>query len=217
MIQFTITDQNDKKLRVTAPHSWTELNVKQLLDIENEDLQRNGLTRLFSIICGLDFASLTNSTDREIMGRIDEVCAFVKVPPVWESITCPTHIEIGFKAYKINKNIGKLMHGQIELIMEMGKDDINLLEMMPKIVAIIMQPSIDEGAYDGQRVEEIEQVILKSPALQVYGMSAFFFEKLQNILSTGMENSKKYLKLRMRKPSYYSDWLKVTDLADMQQ
>jgi hypothetical protein len=213
MIQFTIQDQHDKKLLISAPHSWEEINVEQLLSIENEKFQKNGLTKLFSIICGVEFGAISNSTDPTIFERIADVCSFVKTPPNWKSIPCPEFIEIGFESYKINRDVSKLMHGQLELLTELGREKENLLELMPKIVAIIMQPVIDAGDYNGERVDEIEKKVMKAPALQVYGMASFFFLKLANFLNFGMTNSIEYQRLTIRKRTYYSDWLNPSALA----
>ena len=215
MIQFTIQDQHKKTLKITAPHSWRELNLKQLIDIENTELQKNGLTKLFSIICGVEFADIVNSTDKTMFKKVTDVCSFITSPPDWKRIECPDYIEFGGKNRKVKMDVSKLMHGQIELITEIGRNKKNLLELIPRIIAIVMQPSIDEGDYNGDRVEEIEKEVLESSGLDAYGLGSFFFQRLERFLNIGILNSIASQKLTTRTEKFYTDWLKETGSVDL--
>ncbi len=222
MISFQITDAKGEKLRVTAPHAWHELTMKQLMQIEDEDLQQDGLIKLFSILCGIEFDLIAESTDRTLYNRIRDVCEFIATPPDWTQLTNPGRIQIGEVIYKTPARPDTLMHGQIELItMVASTKDENLLQAMPKAVAIIMQPYMDRVGdkplkYNPDRIEEIQKLLLDSRGIDVYGLAVFFFLKLRNFLSDGIKSSKEYQSRKIRSEQYYSDWLMLNDLIDLQ-
>ncbi len=214
MIQFTLKTTDGVK-RITAPHSWSEINFEQLIAIENENNHKGGLIKLFSIICGLDFQMLAESTDRKLFEHVRDVCAFIEDYPDWEHVPFPKTLELNGKVYPVPQKVSNIMHGQIELLQSIGAKD-NLMEDMPKAVAIIMQPSID-GKYDGERVQEIEEWVKKAAGMECWGIATFFFRKLYDFLSIGIKRLMESPTRKTTNKQHYKDWLKPIGLEDLER
>ena len=182
MITFTITDNTGTKKQVSAPHSWSELTLQQVLDIENDFKQPEGLIKLFSIITGLNVVDISQSKDRSLYKKIRDICEFVVDPPEWKTIACPKHLEIGDKIYKVPQNVNTIMHGQIESLAAIE----NPFESAARVVAIIMAPEVykednygryrldPKGKfYDRDQVEELIPVIQNSRGTDCIGITSF--------------------------------------------
>lgn len=189
MIQLNIKKENGKGDRIFCPASWREINLSQLIDIETKWDKKNPI-QLFSIITGLDVALLSNSKQKDLEDKMMAICAFAHVQPDWEQLSRPKYIEIGTKAYKTPKDISKKMLGQKIMINQIAiKEGVDLIKHIPKIVAIYMQPIID-GDYKDERIEEIEELLLKSSAMECFALARFFFLRSQNLMNIGQVSLK---------------------------
>jgi len=189
MIQFSIKTE-DGKHRVSSPASWREINLGQLIDIETKWDKKDPI-QLFSIITGLDIALLSNSNQNGLEDKMMAICAFAYDQPDWEHLDKPKYIEIGTEAYITPTNISKKMLGQKIMINQIAiKEGVDLIKHIPKIVAIYMQPIID-GDYKDERLEEIEELLLKSSAMECFALARFFFLRSQNLMNIGEINLQK--------------------------
>jgi len=188
MIQFNIhTDKGVQ--RITSPASWRELTLEQLIRLETE-WDRESPLALFAIITGLDIQLLENSREKGLEDTMLAICAFAYDQPQWDNLPKPEHFEIAGKIYKAPKNIEEKLLGQkirvSQIVIKAGED---LLTQLPKIIAIYMQEVID-GKYDGNKVDDLEKEILKSPAMDAYGLGRFFFRKSIDLINIGELSSK---------------------------
>jgi len=183
VIGFTIQTPKGKQ-RITSPASWRELTIQQLIELETEWDGVNPIV-LFSIVTGLDVGLLKNSDQEGLEEKMLAICAFAYDQPQWDALPKPKHIEIGGEVYKTPDTINRKLLGQKIMVSQIAiKESADLISQIPRIVAIYMQAVID-GEFKDERMEEVEALVRKSPAMDCYGLGKFFFQKSVNLMNIG--------------------------------
>ena len=193
MIKFTMKLQDGTKQKISSKSSWNELNYNDLIKIENES-SLNPLS-LFSILTGVKFDEVANSKDEKLIQILSDVTGFIYKTPDWKDIPCPDKILIGDKLYKVPTDINDITIGQKILLSQLVSNK-NLIEIIPRAVAIMMIKPI-LGKLNPETFEEIDQVeqkILKSSALQIYGAGQYFFLNSPILSSIGKQSLIMYQK-----------------------
>ncbi len=184
MIGFKI--KTDKEiLKIFAPASWREITLEQLIKLES-DWDRKNILKLFSIITGLDVELLANSNQSKLEDTMLAVCAFAFDQPAWDTLPRPEYIQIGDDLYKTPDSIDRKLLGQKILLSQLViKNSEDLVKIMPRTIAIYMQLVIDKR-YDAERIDAVEKLVLKSSAMDCYGLAKFFFQNSTGLISFGL-------------------------------
>ena len=175
MISFNVnTDKG--KLKITAPSSWEELTVKQLILIKSVD--SDDLIQLFSIVTGIEFDRLNNSKDAKLEAHLYQTIEFLLESPEWEKIKAPRRYNLGGKLYEV-PDISKATLGQNVMLSNTIANSKDFIGLLPKVIAIYFQPVID-GSFNRHRIPEVEELVLNSAALDAYGVGSFFLSNPKN-------------------------------------
>jgi len=206
MIEFKIN--NNRK--VLAPNKWTELNTEQLLAIEKTE--KTDVLGLFAVLTGLDLDIVFNARNKQLEESLFAVVAFIYSPPEWDKLKHGTHLQYKNKIYKVPVEFNKMMLGQKILISQLARDLEKMMENVCQVVAICMQPTIDNSEkYSEKRVDEIAKELLKENGLEVYALAKFFFRNLGGSSHTGKNNFRTFQQQKVRKGKSYQNWLNLTD------
>lgn len=160
---------NGKKY--TCPAHWGEVSTETYQRIFKEwatepDLLKRDYFQLFSILTGTNFKK-SDSTKVEqtiwsaIKWTMEDEPMFHVEPKVME-----------FKGARVPVDLGKMSIGQMIMIKQ-TITGVALETVLAKVTAIIMQPAIDGGDFNPDRVEELEKEILSMP-ITVVGPIGFF-------------------------------------------
>jgi hypothetical protein len=207
MRYFNIYDKDKKKIKLSAPTSWDELTLEQLIQIET--MKKNDVLKLFCILTGLDMSIAENSKDKNLEAAVWQIVNFIANPPDWDSLAIPPIFQIGKEFAKTPLKYSSLTVGQNILISQTILNVEDLVTKIPEVLAIIFQPIIDKGEFDSKRLEEIKEEVKKSNGLGAFAIGRFFFQNTKLIKAVGIKDLKAYQSKRTPKPKLSPDWLEL--------
>lgn len=180
----TFTSKGERDLDL--PNCWEMVTTAQYIQIITE-WDKKDLVKLFSIISGIEYKTLSKTYDPELESALLTATKFVyEQEPTFKTAKLPTHLNIGGKMVKAPTDIGGLSIGQsIHVRREMdtaGTYD----ELIPYTVAIFMQPEVDGIDFDFDRAMMLEQDIKTMPITETYPLGFFLLSPLMKFgLNTG--------------------------------
>ncbi len=201
MIEITINDNH----RVLVPSKWSEISADQLVRIEQTD--KDDILSLFSILTGLNLDIVTNARDKQLEAAVFTCVAFIFAPLDWKNLKHSSHLNFRGKLYKVPTDFNKMMLGQKILLGQLALNQEEMVNNIRKSVAICMQPTIDKGKYNEERVLKITEQLKKENGLEVYTLSKFFFRNLGGSFNTGKVNLQTSQSQRVRTGKLYQNWL----------
>lgn len=188
---------NKGKVEALLKSSWSEITLKELLSI-NTTADDNPI-RLLSIISGVDFDSLAESSDENLQNELYDLIAFLYEQPDWKKITRPSHLVIGGKPYKV-PNIEKETLGQKVMLDQLVTQGTSLISVIPQALAVYFQPIID-GKWDHKRLKEVEELIMETPCLHSHAIAGFFLSSPKNLMRITILNKNLLKPIRLQKSS----------------
>lgn len=208
MIEFNTYNIKGKKIRVTAPNKWRELNIEQFIRVEN--CKSRDVLQLFCIVTGLDIEVPENSTDKNLEETIWAVVQFVGENVNWEEINAPPDFEIDGKVYKVPQKFGSMMTGQKILLAQTIVEVTDMIDKMHRILAIIFMPQYSGGKFDSNRIDELAGKIMGSNGVNGYGIVKGFFLRSKHLKRNGINGLKEYLDRPRLPVKVQRNWLKST-------
>ncbi len=186
---FSLIANNRKKIE--SPSSWEETTTETYQAIirdwdMDKPLKERDKVKLFSIINKMDYDSIVEADESEIMPLIEAVCAYVYYTDLPNEI--PKTISINGRELAIPKNLNGMTIGQgihIKEVMDKHKD---LREIISFACAIYLQPFYDNAKFDLTRARELEESILKMPITLTYPVGFFLLTKLKDYGMTATRN-----------------------------
>ena len=210
MNPITIKEQNGTKTKLLIASCWEELTLSQLIQIELH--KDNNVLRLFSILTGIPIEVPENSTDKNLEKVIWQAVAFLKTPVDWENLKPPPIFEIDGELFKTPDQFGDLMIGQKILIGQTVKDVEDLLEKMPRILAILFMPKYTKDKkFDSSKINELSGKILGSLGLESYAIAKGFFLLSNHLKTYGLPDLKKYQSQKTPTKKILRKWLVSND------
>jgi hypothetical protein len=190
MITATI---NGKK--VAFPASWAEVTVNQFFNIRSIDPKKEQAQVIFEvldILTGIpastwyDMEANQVSTDT-ILGLIE----FIKEPIEWEGLEVPKEVVLNGKTCKVPKDLELKTYGQAVLfeskILPVVLDKGELTDVLKTALAIYLQPIYTGEKFDGEKLEEMEEVVGALPIYTAFPVANFFFRKyLRSLVKKGL-------------------------------
>lgn len=190
MIAATI---NGKK--VAFPASWAEVTVDQFFKIRSIDPgkeQAQVICEVLDILTGIpastwyDMEANQVSTDT-ILGLIE----FIKEPIQWEGLEVPKEVVLNGKTCKVPKDLELKTYGQAVLfeskVLPVVLDKGELTDVLKTALAIYLQPIYTGEKFDGEKLEEMEEVVGALPIYTAFPVANFFFRKyLRSLVKKGL-------------------------------
>ena len=190
MIAATI---NSKK--VSFPASWAEVTVDQFYRIRSIDPKKEQalvICEVLEILTGIPAATWYDMEAREddtntILGLIE----FIKDPIEWEGLEVPKEVTLGGKLCKVPKDLSLKTYGQavlfeskvLPVVLEKGE----LTDVLKTALAIYLQPIYTGEKFDGEKLEDMEEVVGAMPIYTAFPVANFFFRKyLRSLLKKGI-------------------------------
>jgi len=178
MIPYTIDTHN-----FWIPTSYNELTLKQFLAIRN--LKEDNSISILSILSGLDRSVWEQCTDLSIGEKLLPYIEYFKTPFNVESYL-PDYLSIDGKSYKRPKAVDSVSFGQVERIKEelssLSKVNAKDFESFGILIAIMMQPIIDNSKYNYERVNEILPLVMDCKLEEAWPLGSFFLMISQRLL-----------------------------------
>ena len=173
---------------VNTPDRWLDVNVRQFLALRD----RNDPIHIFAAFADVDphlvFMAEDSNQMREAMTKAFEWVA--REEPDWPKIRKGQIFRFQGNPYKID--IEKLPFGISILLEQRMQETEDLNVLTPYACAVYLQPLLD-GEYKEDRVEEVEELVLKAPAIDMFPLASFFFSKLIGLRIYGPEDSMLFL------------------------
>jgi len=170
---------NRHKTPKTIPTAWEELTLQQSFDLE-------GLIdrlEMYSIITKIPLKELDALKGDEM--AVYSATQFLTNPPDWAKLPKPKAVFINGKRCRIPK-IAKETLGQKVIISSLIASEKDLHVLIPKIVAVYLQPVYSGGKFDRDKLKEVEKYLLDSSCVEVYAAAWFFFLKSINLKKFGI-------------------------------
>ena len=169
---------NRHKTPKEIPTAWEELTLQQSFDLE-------GLVdrlEMYSIITKIPLKDLDAMKGDEM--AIYSATQFLTSPPDWGKLPKPKAIHVNGKRCRIPK-IAKETLGQKVIISSLIASESDLHVLIPKVVAVYVQPAYTGGKFDRDKLKEVEGHLLQSSCVEVYAAAWFFFLKSTNLMKFG--------------------------------
>lgn len=182
MISFTVHTTKGK-MRLSSPSSWEEVSLGQLVAIEKSS---KDVVEVFSILSGVDFEIIEESTDDKLLDQLYAVTHFIFTAPDWDKLPIPKTLLIGEKIITPPEDIGNETLGQKILFDQALMDSKKTVEIIPMILAIYLQPVISGEKFDRLKIPETLELLNQQPAILMYPLAGFFLNKPKNLQRFGM-------------------------------
>jgi len=182
MVSITLTTHEKKKLQVLYPTTWDEITLGQFVMLEGKKL--DALER-FSIMTGVDIEIFDNSRKKDLEDLVYSATYFLTNPPDWKNLSVPDKIVVKGKVIKVPTDLGQETVGQSIMFKQVAVESEVLIDLIPKFLAIYLQPLIFGGKFDRTKLEETEELLNEQPALSMYAIANFFLIKPKLLRSIG--------------------------------
>lgn len=176
------------------PGGWHEVPFIKAFEIITQELSE---LEIMSLLTGHSVETLKQSTDLETIHYLKGSLLFLNKSPVQKNPEFPISVmgkALPYVNYSDKFDLGKVTVGQVEdMQAEIQKvdqeDEQQILQVFPVLVAIYMQPIIDNGFYDYDKAIKIVSVVEEQVDYKTcINMGSFFLRKLAG-LSNGRKNS----------------------------
>lgn len=172
MIKFKIEGKE-----YSCPTSWKDVTVKQFQELKAWD--KKDFIKLLSIITGVEYSIIFKTSELDVDTKLLPFLEFLKKPLDVNNLPAVSFLTIEGKQYDIPKNLDRYSFGQkidatnaINDAIEKTGDVYNYIS---KVVAIYMQPIVQNRDYKTTEAVEFKSVIDKCSIVEAYTVASFFF------------------------------------------
>ena len=207
MNQISIKDLTGKSQILNIPSSWYELNLDQFIKVETSD--RSDVLGLFSILAGVPLEVPENSTDKKLEKVIWQSLSFLGENVDWSDLKPPKAFAVGEHVFQVPKEFGKMMIGQKIMIAQTVKTIEDLIEKMPKLLAIIFLPQFTGGKFESSRIDELADLMRSTIGMDAYAIAKGFFLLSPHLSNYGLSGLGKYQKRKVQTRKISREWLRL--------
>ena len=173
---------NDNR-KVDIPLGWHEVTTElyqRLKEIEEPDI-----FKVFAVLINVEPEQLLQSKSEELEFTMYKVSEFIFYDEYFRNNPVPTEWKINHKTITIPQKIDAMTIQQ-NLMVRQKLTQIKFLEQgISYATAVYLQPFIDEGRFDSDRVPEIEKELLKMPIEDTFPIGFFLLNRLRNFGNDG--------------------------------
>ena len=171
MIRFSINGKNYQK-----PSEWSEIDVATFQRLAHLENDYTDLVGLMAALMGIPKKELSN-TKADLTSQTREALKLVaNEAPLWEEILHKDMFLYKETYYKVPKDLSLARFGQ-KVLLQNRLTNNNPADCIAYAVALYIQPLIDK-TFDEEKIDALEEEILKLPAIEVYPLANFFLDKL---------------------------------------
>lgn len=183
MKTYTVILTDGRKQEIRAPRTLLDLSAGMFERIYSGEWNGlntpESLVKLFSIITNVDYKDYMSSTDGRLEGIIMQGTQFVyDKSVVLDELAVPTFFKYRNKLIQVPTRLRNMTLGQNLFIRRClyGKDQRNGICLA---VAVYLQPKIDEGAFNSERVEELAAEFREWDIAEIYPLGSFILRRLK--------------------------------------
>jgi len=131
-----------------------------------------------------------------VMKKVVPLTAFALLEYNWDAVAVPKTISFDDQEIKVSLQLDMCSFGQKVVAGQALKNYKGRIanDSLAEVVAIYLQPVIDKGKFDVDRIDEIKLKVLSMPARIVYPLAAFFLHNWK----ASKQNTQKIAALRSR-------------------
>lgn len=192
MIEIRLQEKKGNKMVEVIgklPESWDELTIGQYLDFKTVDVNDAG--RFLEIFTGVPKEVFYNAPATEVNEKLLGKLAWLsKTQAELDGLEIPYAVTILGQEFRIPRNLEQESWGQ-QMLMEqlMERHSADLSFAIPRAIAIYVQPKMNGGKFDLERVDEVEMMVRKStPLKNAWAVGCFFFKKRIASIKSGQNN-----------------------------
>jgi len=166
------------KREIKCPDSWATTSTAHYQNLMRE-WDGKDLVKLFAILTGENLQTIANSHDLALEEALLMATNFIYIEPQTFK-NAPTPKQFIYKKQFITfpKQVEGFSIGQSILIRQRLDEVKTYDELISYALAVYLQPKIDGGDFDSDRVDEIEDEILKMPITETYALGFFLLNPL---------------------------------------
>ena len=173
------------KREIKCPDSWANTSTANYQNLMRE-WDGKDLVKLFAILTGVELKTLANTHDLELEEALLIATNFIYTePPTFKEKPAPKEFTYNSKKITFPKQVEGFSIGQSILIRQRLDEVKTYDELISYALAVYLQPKIDGGDFDSDRVEDIEAEILKMPITETYPLGFFLLRPLMRRGASG--------------------------------
>lgn len=161
---------------VECPTSWYSLSTaayqKLILDWKS-GVTPQGMIEVFASLTGRSISDYESSEDVKLEMHILNATKFV-----YEDDLDKLSVPVTFLGKELDNKLGKMTLAQ-NLHVRNHLDGKDVRTCLSYVIAIYMQPTLDNAPFNLDRAKEIEKLILTLPIAQTYKVGFFFLKRLK--------------------------------------
>lgn len=189
MVKFKYKNQD-----LIFPTSYEELTLSQFFNIRDKS---KDLFDVFEILSGVSAEQWRNETDLNIIDAIYPFINFIsEEPPTFDKYIRPDTIDIAGKRYDVTRSIGIKTLAQKWAFEDAVKKNENDVDLIPIALAIYFQPEIDGTAFNGERVEDIMNLVMDCTIVEAFPVAGFFFNNYKRFAKENQKNLNTHQRLK---------------------
>jgi hypothetical protein len=180
MIKIRVDTNKGSKV-IESITGWDECTVKQYQDLwakwepEKPNLWERNWVNAFNILNGTDFPMENDPTIDSVFYKAIKFIYNDDRP--FENYPLPIKFKVAGKEVTIPKDIQALTIGQNLMVRQRMSQSDNVLESMAYAVAVYLQPLVYPGKVNEDKINELEQEILRMKISEVYPIGFFLLTK----------------------------------------
>jgi hypothetical protein len=172
---------NESKVRV--PLGWHEVSTELYQKIKA--IEEPNIIKLFSAVIGLDEAVISESRREELELAMFQVASFAFTEEDFRNDPIPSVWKISDKEIRIPQKLEALTIEQNLLLRQRLTQTKFIEQCISYATAVYLQPLVDGGKFNAERVPELEAIILSMPIEKTFPVGFFLLRRLQNFGKSG--------------------------------
>lgn len=167
------TIKTSKKV-YTGPSHWGQMTMRTYVKLGKE-WNDNDILRAISIVTGCPYPTLYNMPDDKL-DSILVAFAYLKVDPKFKDLKVPELVGlpgVPANAFVMPKKVTHFSIGQNMLVRRKMAEVELIDEAVAYALAVFSQPALNDGKFDSEKVDELEQYYLDSLCNDIYPAGFF--------------------------------------------
>lgn len=172
---------NDSKVKV--PLGWHEVTTElyqKIKSIEDPDY-----IKIFAAVIGMDEAAVSESNREDLEVAMYQVASFAFVEEEFRNDPIPSVWKIADKEVRVPQKLEAMTIEQNLLLRQRLAQSKFLEQCISYAAAVYLQPLVDGGKFNSERVPELEARVLSMPIEKTFPVGFFLLNRLQNFGKSG--------------------------------
>ena len=187
-LNYTLVYNNNIEKIISVPTSWSDLTLGQVLQLFELDFTVKKIRmKVLCILTGLSLADISELAGEQNINKlnaIESTINFINETPNFKEFILPKSIILKGKEILIPLDLTKETYGQkvaaeelIRLSWVNQNGDIDILPLMPEILAIYLYPLFANETFKDERVDTFIPLMKELSIKDAYPIASFFLIK----------------------------------------